>query len=411
MPERGIPSARRDGQRSFLLRQPDRQPTYADEARFSRAMRGHRLSRLGLEYCEDDVICSLADLRWRTNLLLDRVRYPELGGPARANFDFLTTCAMDGIARLEAGELFVGLSFGLVRAVYATAHALARGGEFEPPGSEASPPTPDPEVARAVAIPRECASEAIPCNTRLEPPSAVFASITSPDVERRWFAHSVAAMFLAWSAYHEWAHHFAGHLGWLSTVEGVGVAALREFGDVQAVDPDIGQLMEFEADRIATWRIASEILTPPGFVMDAVKTTVPEAQRLRAWLRIAVVMFAALGEQDQAAVVGRRLLHPHPEVRFWCVYSRARQEVAEKRPELLGEYDAEVRESFRLVRRMNQACGREQSGFTLSRADPELVIAEHDRLNAAVASELHPLTRPYGVVHRMIAEAGGQSQN
>jgi|GEM_PF-6948583 len=346
---------------------------------------------------ENEASDCVLDLSWRANLLLQRLQYPEVKTD-KTIFGFVENSRIDGYCRIVDGVALLGVSMGLVQRMYETAHALMCLPDFLP-AIGAGEQTPSDgrrgEIARALFPKYPMHGREPRTLVDADPPSLVFAGVASDDAKRRWAAHGLAGVFLQWTLYHEWAHAVSGHVALYDDIFGAepGHLCLHEAEERAADDAELLQLIEYDADRRASWRIADELLRDQIMLNALTSGTFDSRQLLDGMNVLVAIFFLSLMIRKETAIVGRRTDHPHPAVRYYGIYGRLQEHFKRDAPAMVDDLDDSVKKSVRLVREVQRWSGSEKDPFEPWKTDIETIIGETNRLNQRVNEHLYPKTR------------------
>lgn len=348
-------------------------------------------------FCDDVYEC-VGDLVWRAQSLLNQLQFAEIPTFTRSLYNIVNHPRVNGYCRLRDDTAYVGVSYGLVQRTYAAAHAMMCLPEFLPDLGHAPPISENMRVAVAATVfPANARLGAPPKPTKLDPPSTVFAPLVCDNIDRRWAAHAVAGAILQWVLYHEWFHAASGHYTLATQKTGSPTLCLYEFESPSALVPEVGHLLEFDADRRAGWRIADELVGDQMLLTVLKAGTLSLEERFDAWHCMLASTLLALTDPNDSDIRDRAASHPYPGVRFWCLFSRMDTHYKNAAP----QHSAGFESSFRRSRDILKALGK----FTRRRDDPfnawiqrnDEIIEEHNRLNDTTSSKLLPLVKPHDV--------------
>jgi hypothetical protein len=245
----------------------------------------------------------------------------------------------------------------------------------------------------------------------------VFAKVAPREHDRRWLAHSVCGILFQWIWYHEWFHISSGHVEFGNQRLGVKCFELHDSehaGFESRLDFDVSQLIEADADRRASWRIADEIIDNGLLLEASTKDRWSVGQRLQGFAFVQAVMFWLISTEAagiEGSVCNRQSSHPHPLVRMLWVYSRIEHHLKEKRKdEWVDLYFSGVQKANRLLRKFAVRSGLSvpkhfESGQVYSEAFTEEVNA----LITLLPKKLYPLTQRWDYAQIAISEKSNNS--
>lgn len=393
---------RRDGRPSRLYRYGDRQPDAATAALFHGLMLSQG-GRLRGENLPDDAADCLEDLRWRGDLLLKKVQFPEIGSCNRIAFDFTSRPRLDGYCRVFEDVGAIGLSYGLIQRIYEASHALmCVPGICGGYGKTRDLSADERRMIALQVFPAEggTVGKAPRVGGYDDPPSAAFAAIVSEDIDRRWAAHGMAGMIFQFILYHEWMHLISGHFHQGRPIAGGG-AFLHELEQRNVADPQLAQAIEFSADRRAAWRIADELRSDQMLLVALTQGTLSFAQRMEGWNLLLCTLILRVSMRPDHAVRGRLSDHPHPAVRFWTVFARLHQDLKAKDASLEQAYLDSVRQTFLLLRRLWSDAGHAGDPFAFWIGEVNQIMDEVNRLGQEEASMLLPRLCDHDALQRI----------
>jgi hypothetical protein len=409
-------ATRSDGRKCYLLRYPERQPTIADEELFHRCHLPWE-GRFDFEYYDDDVIDTLMDLRWRGKTLAD-----QLGNIGvctdRVIFDVTSTLDVCASAKIRNRVGMIGISIGLIARMYRIAYALLTLPDVVSDAGIAEVNSPDfskldiwdhPKSVETV-LPKSFYGES--------PPSMVFATIAPKEYNRRWLAHSVCGILFQWVWYHEWFHICSGHIECGNRELGIQSFELHDSeheGFESHLDFDMSQLMEADADRRASWRIADEIVGDGLLLEGSTKDRWSVGQRLQGFAFVQAVLFWLISTEAkgiEGSINNRQSSHPHPLVRFLWVYSRIEYHLKEQQmDEWVDLYFSGLQKANRLLRQFAVKSGLSvPKHFESSPENSEAITDEVNALIARLPKTLYPLTKRWDYAQILINEDSDDSR-